>query len=138
MNALTALQSAVRLIGSRQIRAMGLELIPSLIVNGTRTLGYHGLARMPNALASSSAIATSLRPGMQLLTAVLPTLSSACGFKVKGHLKRRCKDCYFVMRQERLYVICKTHPRHKQMSMKPPEKKTWILTHATQCPDRPW
>lgn len=36
------------------------------------------------------------------------------GMKTKTALKRRCKDCFFVWRRGRLYVYCKTHPRHKQ------------------------
>ncbi|XP_050075856.1 uncharacterized protein LOC126563268 [Anopheles maculipalpis] len=68
----------------------------------------------------------------------IPLLNLVSGFKVKGRLKRRCKDCYFVMRQERLYVICKTHPRHKQMSMKKHDRNTWILTDATQGKVRAW
>lgn len=73
-----------------------------------------------------------------LLTPLMPSIVPSCGFKVKGRLKRRCKDCYFVMRNQRLYVICETHPRHKQMSMIPKEKNTWILTHATQGKVRAW
>uniref|UniRef100_A0A182Y2T9 Ribosomal protein n=1 Tax=Anopheles stephensi TaxID=30069 RepID=A0A182Y2T9_ANOST len=69
---------------------------------------------------------------------LVPLLNLVSGFKVKGRLKRRCKDCYFVMRQERLYVICKTHPRHKQMSMKKHDRNTWILTDATQGKVRAW
>ncbi|KAF2885091.1 hypothetical protein ILUMI_21094 [Ignelater luminosus] len=61
-----------------------------------------------------------------------------CGFKVKVALKKRCKDCYFVRRENRLHVICKTHPRHKQMQMVKREKNTWILSHATQSKSRPW
>ncbi|KAL3271485.1 hypothetical protein HHI36_021968 [Cryptolaemus montrouzieri] len=61
-----------------------------------------------------------------------------CGFKVKGLVRRRCKDCFFVSREERLYVLCKTHPRHKQMSMVKKPRNTWILTHATQGKIRPW
>ena len=60
------------------------------------------------------------------------------GFKVKGRLRKRCKDCYFVKREGRLYNICKTHPRHKQMSMVKKEKNTWILTDATQSKIRAW
>ncbi len=67
-----------------------------------------------------------------------PLLQQSCGFKVKGLLKRRCKDCYYVVRQSRGYIICKTHPRHKQMAMvKRPEHK-WILTDATQSKIRPF
>lgn len=73
-----------------------------------------------------------------LLNPFVVNLMPTCGFKVHGKLKRRCKDCYFVRRHERLYVICKTHPRHKQMSMVKDERNTWILTHATQSKFRPW
>lgn len=74
----------------------------------------------------------------RLLAITTPLVNQSCGFKVKGRLKRRCKDCYFVVREERTYVICKTHPRHKQMSMKADEDKSWILTHATQSKVRPF
>lgn len=60
------------------------------------------------------------------------------GMKQVGNCKRRCKDCYFVVRQERLFVMCKTHSRHKQMSMKKRQRNTWILTDATQSPQRAW
>lgn len=73
-----------------------------------------------------------------LLNPLNVTLVPTCGFKIQGKLKRRCKDCYFVRREERLYVICKTHPRHKQMQVAKPEKMTWILSHATQGKFRSW
>ncbi|XP_022231019.1 uncharacterized protein LOC111079976 [Drosophila obscura] len=77
---------------------------------------------------------TSVSTG--LLTPVSTLLQQVAGFKVKGRLKKRCKDCYIVVRQERGYVICPTHPRHKQMSMKKRDYKSWILTHATQSKER--
>lgn len=67
-----------------------------------------------------------------------PMLQQTAGFKLKRVLKRRCKDCYFVVRENRMHIICKTHPRHKQMAIQKPAKSTWILTHATQSPVRPW
>ncbi|NWV03608.1 RM36 protein, partial [Ptilonorhynchus violaceus] len=36
------------------------------------------------------------------------------GLKTKTSLRRRCKDCYIVRRRGRLYVLCKSNPRHKQ------------------------
>ncbi|NWQ86505.1 RM36 protein, partial [Burhinus bistriatus] len=39
------------------------------------------------------------------------------GLKTKTSLKRRCKDCYIVRRRGRLYVYCKTNPRHKQRKL---------------------
>ncbi|XP_009976648.1 PREDICTED: 39S ribosomal protein L36, mitochondrial, partial [Tauraco erythrolophus] len=44
--------------------------------------------------------------------ALLPPLLA--GLKTKTSLKRRCKDCFIVRRRGRLYVCCKTNPRHKQ------------------------
>ncbi|CAL4114902.1 unnamed protein product [Meganyctiphanes norvegica] len=73
-----------------------------------------------------------------LLQATLPILTQTCGMKMKGKLRRRCKDCYFVWREGRFYVMCKSKGRHKQMSMVKKEKNTWILTHATQGTARPW
>lgn len=81
---------------------------------------------------------TPTAPITPLLQPAAVTLNIERGFKQVGRLKRRCKDCYFVMRQERLYVICKTHPRHKQMAMKKKPKNSWLLTDATQSPYRPF
>lgn len=72
------------------------------------------------------------------LLATPSTAQPSCGFKLKRVLKRRCKDCYFVVREDRLHIICKTHPRHKQMAIKSKEKDTLILTHAMQSPVRPY
>lgn len=44
----------------------------------------------------------------------LPCLQPAAGMKTKSALKKRCKDCFFVVRRGRLFVVCKTNPRHKQ------------------------
>ncbi|KAJ9575914.1 hypothetical protein L9F63_007226, partial [Diploptera punctata] len=76
--------------------------------------------------------------GLNLLSPQIPILSQACGFKVKGKPQRRCKDCYYVVRERRLFVICDTHPRHKQMAMKKPDKARWTIAHACQSKVRPW
>lgn len=60
-----------------------------------------------------------------------------CGMKVKGIPKLRCKDCYYIRKEGRLFVNCDTHPRHKQMEMLIKKKKTWLLSHACMsqyCP----
>lgn len=92
------------------------------------TRGFHGLMIAPSPLGVNN----------KFLAPVTSIVTQIAGMKVKGRLKRRCKDCYFVSRQERLYVICPTHPRHKQMSMKKKDCNTWILTHATQSKVRPY
>ncbi|XP_012275726.1 uncharacterized protein LOC105697199 [Orussus abietinus] len=73
-----------------------------------------------------------------LLKPVLPLVNSNCGMKIKGKPELRCKDCYFVMRDAKLYVMCRTYPRHKQMRLYPSERKTRILTYACQRPKREW
>ncbi|KAM8711027.1 hypothetical protein ACLKA7_017626 [Drosophila subpalustris] len=104
---------------------------------------FHGLMR-PTILGTSPT-GHNMTIGQQLVPATNTTpllaplnavVQQVAGFKVKGRLKRRCSDCYVVVRQERGYVICPTHPRHKQMSMKKRDYKSWILTHATQSKER--
>uniref|UniRef100_A0A182P6C0 Ribosomal protein n=1 Tax=Anopheles epiroticus TaxID=199890 RepID=A0A182P6C0_9DIPT len=101
---------------------------------------FHSLSHpiKPSPLTNQCSRQAVGSPSPLLSAPPVPFLNFVCGFKVKGRLKRRCKDCYFVMRQERLYVICKTHPRHKQMSMKKHDHNTWILTDATQGKVRAW
>lgn len=97
---------------------------------------YYGITKTFNLINVNSTVVKN--EGLQLLTPTVPILSLSCGFKVKQKLKRRCKDCYFVVRHGRKYVICETHPRHKQMSMKAPDEVHWIISHATQSRVRPW
>ncbi|XP_064299290.1 large ribosomal subunit protein bL36m [Phalacrocorax carbo] len=48
---------------------------------------------------------------------LLPPPPPCAGLKSKTSLKRRCKDCFIVRRRGRLYVYCKTNPRHKQRKL---------------------
>ncbi|MCH7551825.1 50S ribosomal protein L36 [Patescibacteria group bacterium] len=34
--------------------------------------------------------------------------------KVHSAIKKICKDCTIVKRKQKLYVICKKNPKHKQ------------------------
>ncbi|KAM6208895.1 large ribosomal subunit protein bL36m [Sarcoramphus papa] len=61
------------------------------------------------AAASRALLAVPPPPGL------LPPLLA--GLKTKTTLKRRCKDCFIVRRRGRLYVCCKTNPRHKQRKL---------------------
>ncbi|XP_054434192.1 large ribosomal subunit protein bL36m [Pteronotus mesoamericanus] len=47
----------------------------------------------------------------------LPCLQPALGFKTKGVIKKRCRDCYRVKRRGRWFIYCKTNPKHKQRQM---------------------
>ncbi|NXL59734.1 RM36 protein, partial [Chordeiles acutipennis] len=62
------------------------------------------------AAAPRALLAVPPPPGL-----LLPPLLA--GLKTKTSLKRRCKDCFIVRRRGRLYVCCKTNPRHKQRKL---------------------
>ncbi|XP_008251110.1 large ribosomal subunit protein bL36m [Oryctolagus cuniculus] len=49
--------------------------------------------------------------------AALPAPPPALGFKTKGVLRRRCRDCRLVKRRGRWFVYCESNPRHKQRQM---------------------
>jgi len=54
------------------------------------------------------------------------------GFKVFGKVRKRCKDCYFVTRDQRLYNLCRTYQKHKQMSIRHTDKTYYVLTGVQQ------
>lgn len=58
-------------------------------------------------------------------------LAQARGFKDREVLKLRCPDCYFKKVDFRWWVLCKSHPRHKQREQMDDERKMWIVTHHT-------
>lgn len=45
------------------------------------------------------------------------SLQPSLGFKTKGVIKKRCRDCYMVKRRGRWFILCKTNPKHKQRQM---------------------
>uniref|UniRef100_A0A336M086 Ribosomal protein n=1 Tax=Culicoides sonorensis TaxID=179676 RepID=A0A336M086_CULSO len=101
----------------------------------TNKMEFEKLSRFLSFMPTNPFAITQPTPLLQSST---PMVQQSCGMKVKGKLRRRCKDCYFVWREERLYVMCKTHGRHKQMSMKKKPHNTWTLTTASQSKVRPW
>jgi len=66
------------------------------------------------------------------------TIVPSRGFKVFGKVRKRCKDCYFVTRDQRLYNLCKTFQKHKQMSIRHTDKAYYILTGVQQKKQREW
>lgn len=66
------------------------------------------------------------------------TVVPSRGFKVFGKVRKRCKDCYFVTRDQRLYNLCKTFQKHKQMSIRHTDKAYYILTGVQQKKQREW
>lgn len=76
----------------------------------------------------------SIVPSVNGLTTLIPSR----GFKVFGKVRKRCKDCYFVTRDQRMYNLCKAYPKHKQMSIRHPDKFYYILTGVQQKKMREW
>lgn len=60
------------------------------------------------------------------------------GFKVFGKVRKRCKDCFIVTRDQRVYNLCKTHQKHKQMSIRHTDKHYYVLTGVQQKKVREW
>ena len=111
----------------------------SRLRNNTYSIAKNCIHHITNTNANNSSTSfMNSTPKNTLLIPKVVTIIPNCGLKYFSRLKRRCKDCYFVFRKDRLYVMCKTHPRHKQGVIKPNPDKSWILTHATQGPRRPW
>ncbi|KAG9279645.1 39S ribosomal protein L36, mitochondrial [Astyanax mexicanus] len=117
--------------------AMAPLFLPRLISSLTRQLSHvvkFAAARpLPAASAQRciSTVTAALAPARGIFSPVQGLRSPLCsplvgqcqqllcvqpsaGMKTKTALKKRCKDCFFVRRRGRLFVYCKTHPRHKQ------------------------
>jgi ribosomal protein L36 len=47
-------------------------------------------------------------------SSITPLFTQSRYYKVKTRLRKRCRGCYFIWRNGRLYVECSAHLRHKQ------------------------
>lgn len=114
--------------------AMAPLLLPSLLGSLTRQLSravqYASVTGLPAAgacrcISTITAAVVQARGNFQVPHSLFRApllgqnqhfvaLQPSMGMKTKTALKKRCKDCFFVRRRGRLYVFCKSHPRHKQ------------------------
>ncbi|KAM3184094.1 hypothetical protein ACTXT7_009074 [Hymenolepis weldensis] len=53
------------------------------------------------------------------------TQSFVRNYKTEERLRRRCRDCFFERRDNRLYVECKTHARHRQAQIMSEPRTPW-------------
>jgi len=91
-------------------------------------------------LINTTSISTNLLPknvscfGSSLLdNSQSPLVQQVAGLKNRGELRKRCKHCYFIIKDERKYVMCTVHPRHKAVGKLVADMQgNMILTHATQ------
>uniref|UniRef100_A0A0R3TDW7 Large ribosomal subunit protein bL36m n=1 Tax=Rodentolepis nana TaxID=102285 RepID=A0A0R3TDW7_RODNA len=56
---------------------------------------------------------------------VSPTQSFVRNYKTEERLRLRCRDCFFERRDNRLYVECKTHARHRQAQIMSEPRTPW-------------
>src|SRR5699024_4787042 len=64
--------------------------------------------------------------------AVPSQLTQRRTFRDKDILKLRCNACYFKKLDNRWWVLCNKHPRHKQRQKVEDERMSWIVTHITR------
>ena len=129
------------------------------------------LTHSPSSIRAFSVLTTNMSGVMrnllptnnQLLQPTSVIIEPERGFKVKGRLRLRCKDCFYVRCvsikevvhfhlkfsfkiffsstfriKDRMHVLCRTHGRHKQKQMIKHDKNKWILQDATQSKQRAW
>lgn len=130
MNAGLILRSVYQTIDSMVPKILTIPTTQSVL---TRKIHYMCNREKLSSLSNLSSHNTCF-----LLQPELPVYNSVCGLKMKGRLQLRCKDCYYLCKNERWYVMCKTHPKHKQVQFKKREYKTWIITWASQSKIRGW
>ncbi len=68
---------------------------------------------------ASEALPLASKPLNQLISpkfvsAYVPSFRT---YKTEDRLRLRCRDCFFERRDNRLYVECKTHARHRQAQL---------------------
>lgn len=115
------------------------SMVPKILtIPTTQNILAHRIHYMCNKEKLSSLSSLFNRNTCFLLRPVLPIYNSICGLKTKGRLQLRCKNCYYLCKNERWYVMCHKHPRHKQVQIKKREYKTWIVTSASQSKVRGW
>jgi len=108
------------------------SVLPSLQLRiQVRAVSPCAASGAPGLLGASFPLTPTVAP---LLAAPLtPILTQTAGIKHMTTLKKRCRHCYFVIKDEQKFVMCTAKPRH-YAAQKMPGKKwgNYILTHATQ------
>lgn len=100
-----------------------LQMMKKLVPFGNLNYG----SRVPNvnpvsnfsSLTSSITTKSSgiLSKTVQFLTPITCNLMPVCGMKAKGKVRKRCKACYMVYKDHRVFNFCKVKPKHNQMNI---------------------
>jgi ribosomal protein L36 len=66
-----------------------------------------------------------------------PGLLPSAGIMHRAELRKRCKHCYFVVKDEQRFVLCTAKPRHyTAQKLTATKYGNMIMTHATQGGNR--
>jgi len=92
------------------------------VISATSYMALSSLSTLAKRVPNLSALSAFLPSIAQryLLPVALPVSLQVAAYKARVVLRRRCPSCYFIRRDERLFVECLEKPRHKQM-----QRMTW-------------
>ncbi|XP_059272820.1 large ribosomal subunit protein bL36m [Mustela nigripes] len=79
--------------------------------------GAAGAAGLPGLLLPGRLLPALGLPGRLLPALAPPGLPPARGFKTRGVIRERCRDCYRVKRRGRWFIYCRANPKHKQRQL---------------------
>jgi len=107
---------------ARQLHFSARTFIPVLSAGS----GNGVVSQSTSGFVSSNSTQSFLKPSSVVTT-------QTAGIKHVGELTKRCRHCYFAVKDEQRFVMCTAKPRHYQ-AQKQPFKKwgLFIMTHATQ------
>ena len=97
----------------------------------------HQLSSSVRSIAPVSACVRFSPPSLSLSKASLlspssPLLVPGSGIKHVAHPKKRCRHCYFQVKDEQLFVMCTANAKHYN-AVRQKNKKwgNYVMTHAT-------
>ena len=72
------------------------------------------------------------QPRAPLLSPASPLMAVRAGIKHVAHPNKRCRHCYFQIKDEQLFVMCTANPKHYN-AVRQKNKKwgNYVFTHAT-------
>ena len=81
-------------------------------------------SRVPSISQTSSLLRPDLIPSL--------VIQPSAGIKHVAKPQKRCRHCYFQIKDEQRFVMCTANPRHYTAQKMPGKKqKTWVFTGAT-------
>ena len=108
----------------------------SCLNNQLKPVKFFSVLQCPTSVnLPSSTSSVQAKSSSNLFGSSLTPVSNVqvCGIKHVARPEKRCRHCYFQVKDEQLFVMCTKHPRHYSAARQ--KNKKWgnyILTHSTQ------